>query len=113
MDSSAGLPPARASHRRRLLLSDQPGLRSSPDLPRKGPPAGSSVESCLQTLDAKNVNLQRTSSSESTDSGCCMDSPVLLGMKDLDDETYVENVPPHLCFCVATWIDQAEGFPSR
>nr|XP_008116761.2 PREDICTED: M-phase inducer phosphatase 1 [Anolis carolinensis] len=88
MDPSAGLPPARASHRRRLLLSDQPGLRSPPDRPRRSLAAGSSIENCLQTLDAKNVNLQRTSSSESTDSGCCMDSPVLLGLKDLEDETF-------------------------
>nr|XP_056713728.1 M-phase inducer phosphatase 1 [Euleptes europaea] len=36
-------------------------------------------------LEERNINLQRTTSSDSTDSGCCMDSPTLQGMKDLDD----------------------------
>ncbi|KAH0627709.1 hypothetical protein JD844_003839 [Phrynosoma platyrhinos] len=86
----AGPPPA-PHHRRLLLLSDQPRFpgdpRRSPD--RRHSRLGlRSTENCLQMLEAKNVNLQRTSSSESTDSGCCMDSPILLSMKDLEDETF-------------------------
>ncbi|XP_048366906.1 M-phase inducer phosphatase 1 [Sphaerodactylus townsendi] len=36
-------------------------------------------------LEERDINLQRSTSSDSTDSGCCMDSPTLQGAKDLDD----------------------------
>lgn len=58
-------------HRRRLLLL--------PELP------GGRNEHFLQMMETKNNNMQRTPSSDSTDSGCCMDSPSLLGLKDFDD----------------------------
>ncbi|XP_028605966.2 M-phase inducer phosphatase 1 isoform X1 [Podarcis muralis] len=94
-----GLAPTRLSHRRRLLLQDQPrcpapqgrgslpepaGLARAADR-RRSLGCGGSSENCVQTSEEKNVNLQRTSSSESTDSGCCMDSPTQLGMKNLDE----------------------------
>ncbi|XP_078234514.1 M-phase inducer phosphatase 1 isoform X1 [Pogona vitticeps] len=117
MEPAAPAPP-RASHRRRLLLHDHP--RSPTKAPRAESPAarrwslgscvgssggGSSSENCLQTLEAKNVNLQRTSSSDSTDSGCCMDSPILFGIKDLEDESFrlpmrrMHSLPQSLLGC--------------
>ncbi|KAJ7322735.1 hypothetical protein JRQ81_019022 [Phrynocephalus forsythii] len=114
MESAASPAPPRASHRRRLLL-----LHDPPRPPARAPGAespfarwrslssgsGSSSENCLQTLEAKNVNLQRTSSSDSTDSGCCMDSPVLFGIKDLEDESFripmrrMHSLPQSLLGC--------------
>ncbi|XP_044275477.1 M-phase inducer phosphatase 1 [Varanus komodoensis] len=78
--------PRRGSHhRRRLLLQDQPRLLAPAPDRRRSLGCGSSNENYVQMLEARNVNLQRTSSSDSTDSGCCMDSPTLLSMKDLDE----------------------------
>ncbi|XP_058040263.1 M-phase inducer phosphatase 1 [Ahaetulla prasina] len=69
------------SHRRRLLLGDAEG----PITRRRSLDTAGSTESCVQMLEIKNANMKRTSSSDSTDSGCCMDSPVLLGMNDLEE----------------------------
>ncbi|XP_061442712.1 M-phase inducer phosphatase 1 [Rhineura floridana] len=98
MESSDPAPPRASHHRRRLLLLDQPryplpglgGLPASARLSsavdrRRSLGSGGSSENCVQILESRNVNLQRTSSSDSTDSGCCMDSPTLLGIKNLDE----------------------------
>ncbi|XP_032093983.1 M-phase inducer phosphatase 1 isoform X2 [Thamnophis elegans] len=69
------------SHRRRLLLGDAEG----PLTRRRSLNAAGSTESYVQMLEVKNANMKRTSSSDSTDSGCCMDSPALLGMNDLEE----------------------------
>ncbi|XP_026544812.1 M-phase inducer phosphatase 1-like, partial [Notechis scutatus] len=69
------------SHRRRLLLGEAEG----PLTRRKSLDTAGSTESCVQSLKAKNAPMKRTSSSDSTDSGCCMDSPGLLGMTDLEE----------------------------
>ncbi|XP_025031766.1 M-phase inducer phosphatase 1 isoform X2 [Python bivittatus] len=80
-----------ARHRRRLLLHDPASLTLPPagaETPlarRRSLDCGGSSECCMQMLEARNANLKRTSSSDSTDSGCCMDSPILLGMKDLEE----------------------------
>ncbi|KAM6451451.1 M-phase inducer phosphatase 1 isoform 1-T1 [Liasis olivaceus] len=80
-----------ARHRRRLLLHEPPSLTLPPagaETPlarRRSLDCGGSSECCMQMLEARNANLKRTSSSDSTDSGCCMDSPILLGMKDLEE----------------------------
>ncbi|XP_077160468.1 M-phase inducer phosphatase 1 isoform X1 [Paroedura picta] len=81
MEASSPASP-RASHRRRLLLLLAP--QRLPD-PRGEPDCGGQSENCMQLLEERNINLQRTTSSDSTDSGCCLDSPSFLGMKDLDD----------------------------
>ncbi|XP_066483545.1 M-phase inducer phosphatase 1 [Tiliqua scincoides] len=69
--------PPGGSHCRRLLL-----LPEQPLLPVQ---ATGQNEDSVQMLEGRNNNLQRTSSSDSTDSGCCMDSPPLLGLKDFDE----------------------------
>ncbi|XP_013923126.1 PREDICTED: M-phase inducer phosphatase 1 isoform X1 [Thamnophis sirtalis] len=69
------------SHRRRLLLGDAEG----PLTRRRSLNAAGSTECYVQMLEVKNANMKRTSSSDSTDSGCCMDSPALLGMNDLEE----------------------------
>ncbi|XP_063159326.1 M-phase inducer phosphatase 1 [Candoia aspera] len=80
-----------ARHRRRLLLHDPPSLAllpaedETPFARRRSLGCGGSSEYCMQMLEARNASLKRTSSSDSTDSGCCMDSPILLGMKDLEE----------------------------
>ncbi|KAJ6655063.1 hypothetical protein lerEdw1_005967 [Lerista edwardsae] len=73
-------PPLGGSHRRRLLL-----LPEQPRFPVQAAELGGQNETCVPLMEARNNNLQRTSSSDSTDSGCCMDSPPLLGLKDFDE----------------------------
>ncbi|XP_062978149.1 M-phase inducer phosphatase 1 [Elgaria multicarinata webbii] len=112
MESGQAAPPRGPQHRRRLLLLHDPPPRLPPQAPGLASPGdrrrslgcGCSNENCMQTLEARNVNMQRTSSSDSTDSGCCMDSPTLLGMKDLDETFRVpmrrmHSLPHNLLGC--------------
>ncbi|KAK9395981.1 M-phase inducer phosphatase 1 [Crotalus adamanteus] len=68
-------------HRRRLLLGDAEG----PLTRRRSLDWAGSADCCVQTVESKSANMKRTSSSDSTDSGCCMDSPVLLGPNDFEE----------------------------
>ncbi|XP_039224714.1 M-phase inducer phosphatase 1 isoform X2 [Crotalus tigris] len=68
-------------HRRRLLLGDAEG----PLTRRRSLDWAGSADCCVQTVETKSANMKRTSSSDSTDSGCCMDSPVLLGPNDFEE----------------------------
>ncbi|XP_053120038.1 M-phase inducer phosphatase 1 isoform X2 [Hemicordylus capensis] len=88
---SSAMGASQQHHRRRLvLLEEQPragGLAGLGSLAgqRRSLGAVGQKENCEQIQEARNINLQRTSSSDSTDSGCCMDSPPLLGIKDFDE----------------------------
>ncbi|KAM3823561.1 M-phase inducer phosphatase 1-like [Vipera latastei] len=68
-------------HRRRLLLGDA----EAPLGRRRSLDCAGSAECPVQTTEAKSANMKRTSSSDSTDSGCCMDSPLLLGTNDFEE----------------------------
>ncbi|XP_070587204.1 M-phase inducer phosphatase 1-like [Erythrolamprus reginae] len=88
------------SHRRRLLLGDSEGALSR----RRSLDTAGSTESLVQMLEVKNVNLKKMSSSDSTDSGCCIDSPVLFGMNDLEESfclpmRRMHSLPHHLLGC--------------